>query len=122
MGELAFKLPTEGLPERRVDLVRHHLDHPDIVPLQIAAALPKTLPGCPDEAGRAPELVCQFVQEFFEARVCYRLTVARSRGQKNSHELRCCTHDALRSRACPSQLSRRISVVTVSTCSPNRFI
>ena len=31
-------------------------------------------------------------------------------------------HDALRSRASPGQLSRMVSVVTVSTCSPNRFI
>ena len=44
---------------------------------------------CPgvDEAGRAPELVCQFVQEFFEPRLRYGLAGARSRGQEDLHEV-----------------------------------
>jgi hypothetical protein len=44
---------------------------------------------CPgvDEAGRASELVRQFLQEFFEARLCYGLAGARSRGQENLHEV-----------------------------------
>jgi hypothetical protein len=44
---------------------------------------------CPgvDEAGRAPELVCQFVQEFFEAGLRYGLAVARSRGQEDLYEV-----------------------------------
>jgi hypothetical protein len=56
LGELAFKHPTEGLPERRVDLVRHHLDHRDIVPLQIAAAVPKTCPGARTKLVAPPNL------------------------------------------------------------------
>ena len=56
------------------------------------------------------------------ARLRYGLAVARSRGQEDLHEMRCRAHDALRCRARPGQLSRRVSVVTVSTCSPNRFV
>jgi len=37
--------------------------------------------------GRAPELVCQFVQEFFEAGLRYGLAVARSRGQEDLYEV-----------------------------------
>ena len=35
----------------------------------------------------APELVCQFVQEFFEADLRYGLAVAHSRGQEDLHEV-----------------------------------
>ena len=42
--------------------------------------------------------------------------------QQDLHEPGGRAHEALRSRAPPGQLASRVCVVTVSTCSPNRFI
>jgi len=44
---------------------------------------------CPgvDEAGRAPELVCQFVQEFFEAGLRYGLAVPVLVGRRIWYEV-----------------------------------
>ena len=47
----------------------------------------RPLPGRADEAGRAPELVCQFGAGVLEAGLRYGLAVARSRGQEDLYEV-----------------------------------
>lgn len=64
------------------------LDHRNIVLLHIPAPVPKAPARRADEAGHPAELVGQFLQEFFEARLRYGLAVARSRGQEDLHEVR----------------------------------
>jgi len=58
-----------------------------ILSRSIAAAVPQALPGRADEAGRAPELVCQFVQEFFEAGLRYGLAVPVLVGRRIWYEV-----------------------------------
>ena len=61
-------------------------------------------------------------EEAVEPVLTDRLAVAGFFRQEDLHEMRGArAHETLRCRA-PCQLSRSVSVVTVSTCSPNRFM
>jgi hypothetical protein len=69
-----------------------------------------------------PNLSGQLFKEGVKPLPAHGLTSAGLFRQKDLHEMgRRAAHEALRARALPGQLSRSVSVVTVSICSPKRF-
>ena len=87
------------------------------------AALPQALSRRPQKAGRAAEPVRQLFEEAVEPVLTDRLPLAGLFWEQDLHEVRDAgAHDARRCRIPPSHLSSRVCMVTVSTCSPKRFI
>jgi len=120
--QLTFKPLAQRMPIGSVELGRHDLDHGDAVPFLLAATLPETFARRADKARDAAEPVRQLVEEMVEPLPAYGLTSAGFIREKDLHEMgRPTAHDAWRAGALPGQLSRSVSVVTVSTCSPKRF-
>ena len=87
------------------------------------AALPQALSRRPQKAGRAAEPVRQLFEEAVEPVLTDRLPLAGLFWEQDLHEVSVAgAHGALRGRMPPGQLSSSVCVVTVSTCSPKRFM
>jgi hypothetical protein len=91
----------------------HDFYYGDAVFLGRAAALPETPTRRPQKAGRTAKLFGQVFQEAVEPVLADRLAVAGLPREK--------AHETLRWSG-PCQPSSSVSVVTVSTCSPKRFM
>ena len=74
-----------------------------------AAALPKTLTGGPQKAGRAAELFRQLFQKSLEPFLGDRLAVAGLLRQEDLHEIGERAHEALRSRAARASFQARFA-------------
>jgi hypothetical protein len=61
MGQLPLQPLAQGPPEGWVEVLRHDFNDGDVVFLGRAAALPETLTGAPQKAGRAAKLIRQLL-------------------------------------------------------------
>ena len=105
-----------------VDFFRHDFDNGNAVSLSPSAALPKTRSRRSQEASRAAELVCQLFEEAVKPMLPDRLAFACFFREQDLYKMGGAgAYETLRCRA-PCQLSSNVFVVTVSTCSPKRFI
>ena len=122
LRKLALQPLANGLPEGWVKTVHHDFDYGNAIFLRPAAALPETLSGGPQKAGHAAKLVRQFFEKSVKPVLGDRLPGASFFWQKDLHEIIGATaHETLRCGS-PCQLSSSVLVVTVSTCSPKRFM
>ena len=118
LRELSLQSFPQRPPKNSVEMLNHDFHDRDSIFLCLAAAQPEALTRSSQKTCRTAELLRQLFDKLVEPVLPDWLPVAALLGQENLHEMRGAqTHEMLR-----CQLSRRVSVVTVSTCSPNRFM
>lgn len=76
LAEFAFQPLTQRAPVIRVDALGHDFDDGDSIAFGFAIAVPQTLSGRSNKAGRPAELVGQFFQKVLEPVLTNRLGVA----------------------------------------------